>query len=248
MKSLREYSFIAFLGLIILPSYGLALVTEGESVKSDARDDTVYPNYYENEGKLIFKAKGSLIRSSAKQKALPKSPNSSPSSVGNLVQDGLGAEGATVMFFNDNLAAELSLGFNALNSKASSLKDVANNYGGVSSSKKKSRVYMIPLGLTAQYQFAPFGGIKPYVGAGWHVCYLFSPVKDFKIGNATGPILQLGVDLVANDDTLINLDLKQYYAASRVKYKGNIVRNVQGISSNVKLNPTVLSVGLGFKL
>lgn len=71
--------------------------------------------------------------------------------------------------------------------------------------------------------------------------------KSFRIiKNGFGPVLQAGVDLYAKDDTLINLDVRQYFLTSKVHYKKSLV-NSDAISSRIKMNPLLISIGIGFK-
>lgn len=241
LKIARNLSVFIFASCIVANSF--------------ATDKDIYPNndydsnYYgdSDEGSLLFKARFSGIKSHAKQKNLPKSTSTDPRSVGSFVENGFGGEASATIFFSSNIAAELSVSFNVLRAKHASVSNIANNYGGNASIGKRKDVFMVPLIATGQYHLAPFGAIRPYVGVGYHGAYLFSKSKSFNIKNTHGPVAQLGVDFYAKDDTIINIDIKQLFSDTRVHYKQHIV-GARSITSKVKLNPLLISAGVGFKL
>lgn len=203
-------------------------------------------DYYEDEGRLLFKIRALGLKTNSKQKGLPAVAAPNPS--GALIQSGFGIDSATAIFFNDNIATELSLGINVLRVKNSTIADIASSYGNTSYSSKRKDIYMVPLTLTIQYHIAPFGAIRPYVGGGYHAAYMLTRSKAFKVGNGHGGVLQAGVDLVAKDDTLINFDIRQYFAKTKVTYKSAAIGSKTDIASKIKLNPLVISLGIGFKL
>ncbi|KAJ6644890.1 putative outer membrane protein [Pseudolycoriella hygida] len=229
----------------LIKGLGIFLLVSCISVSGFAINDEALQkdgiNYYENEGNLILKIRGSGIKSEGKEKG---------SSYGSFFDNGYGAEAATSMFFSPNIAAELSLGVNVLRVKESYLLNVAGKYAESKDVKdlinnKGKRIFSIPLTLLGQFHIAPFGGISPYVGAGYHGAYMFTKSKAFKIKSGFGPVLQAGIDFYAKDNTLINLDVKQYFLKGKVDYKAPLVKDP--LSSTIKLNPLLVSFGIGFK-
>lgn len=216
------------------------------SLASQGATNIYDEDYYEDEGRLLFKVRGYGIVASGKQKNLPTPTSANPVSVSPLIGNGYGADTATTIFFNDNMAAELSLGIDVLGIKSTALSNIANNYNGTTSTNSKRRnLFMVPLTLTAQYHIAPFGAIRPYVGAGYHGAYVFSRIKEFKANNSHGAVAQIGIDFVAKDDTLITLDVRQFLRTTKIKYKGSVTGG-NSVSSKVKINPLVISAGIGF--
>jgi outer membrane protein W len=71
--------------------------------------------------------------------------------------------------------------------------------------------------------------------------------KQFKIRNGYGAVLQAGVDFIGKDDTVINFDVRQFFLKSRINYKSNFLNTRSDVSSKIKLNPVLISVGVGFK-
>jgi outer membrane protein len=205
-------------------------------------------DYYEDEGRLLFKARIHGLSSNGKQTGFSATKNqiSNPEKVGRLIQNGYGGDVATTIFFNDNIASELSLGFSVLKVKHSSLKNVGINYNANTDNLgKKKGLYAIPLTFTGQYHIAPFGAIRPYIGLGYHGAYIVNKCKGFNVKNGHGFVAQAGVDFVAKDDTIINLDIKQYLLNTKVQYKESFIK--PPVTSKIKINPLLISVGIGFK-
>ena len=214
-----------------------------DSINSDYDAD-----YYENEGNLVFKFRASGIIAKGKQSgfSLPNSPNKTTVPVGNFVSNGYGFDASTSIFFSSHVAAEISVGFNSLRLKKSSLNNVSNSYGGNVVSPKKE-LYLIPVTVTGQYHIAPFGGIRPYVGAGYYGEYTFTRSKNFTVKNGWGPVLQAGVDFYAKDSTLINFDIRQYFLKTSVNYRNVQQTYKDNVQSKVRLNPLLISIGIGFR-
>ncbi|WP_347939250.1 OmpW family outer membrane protein [Rickettsia oklahomensis] len=237
--------------LRIVKKLGVILFVSSISINSFAKSydiDSmlVYDTpYYENEGSLVFKVRLGGVFSSAKQNGLPPPTSTQPGSIGKIVENGYGADASTTIFFNNYLATELSLGFNVLRTKNISLTKVAHNYGFDAKLGKNKPIYMIPATIITQFHIAPYGGIRPYIGLGYHGSYMLTQATGLKIRNGHGAVGQIGVDLYAKDDTLINLDIKQFYLNPKLKYKPNLVGN-KTVASKVKLDPLIVSIGIGF--
>lgn len=238
----------------------LGLSTSSFAAKKDMDDDyntNDYDSaYYENEGRVVFKIRASGIASNAKQKSLPAPTSNrgkaSPQGNSAFIENGYGLEGATVIFFGDNVGAELSTGVNVYNVSSAAIGQVGYNYSDTAAQGKKKRLYSIPLNLTMQWHFAPFGAIRPYVGAGYNGTYFITTAKEYKIKSTTGPVVQLGVDFVMTDDALISLDVKKTFLKPKVSYKQSYLgTNSLGVANTaratVPVSPLVISVGLGWK-
>lgn len=231
----------------------LSLSTSSLAAKKDVDDDynaNDYDSaYYENEGRIMFKIRGAGILSNAKQKKLP-APTSirgkaSPQGNSSFITNGYGIETAAVIFFGDNLGAELSTGINMYKTSATAVGQVGHNYSNTAVQGKRKNIYGIPLNFTLQWHFAPFGAIRPYVGGGYNGTYFIAKAKEYKIKSTTGPIIQAGVDFVMTDDTVLSLDVKKVFISPRVTYKASFVRSA--ISSKVPINPLIISAGIGWK-
>lgn len=205
-------------------------------------------DYYEDEGKLLFKVRAHGIKSETKLSKLPTPTSATPLKIDNLSRNGYGGDAAIAIFISPNFATELSLGLDMYNVKKSAIATIANNYNGNSLlAKGKKRMYVLPFSAALQYHAAPYGAIRPYVGAGCQAAYNFNKIKMLKIRSSYGPLIQVGADFVAKDDTLINVDFRQYFLKPKVDFRQALTGD-SIVSSRLKMRPLVLSIGVGFIL
>ncbi len=210
-------------------------------------------SYYEDssnsdaESKLVFKFRISGIVAKSKGSGLPKLEDKDINA--NLVANGFGGDVSTIVFFNEYLASELSLGFNAYKTKQSVINQVALDYGTNKANVQKNlNIYSVPGTFTFQYHIAPFGGFSPYLGAGYSLAYFYTNNKNIRVNKFTGaPVLQAGIDFIAQDNTLITLDVKKYFLSKDVYYKSSFSGRANDLKSKLKLDPLVISAGIGFQ-
>ncbi len=114
---------------------------------------------------------------------------------------------------------------------------------------------LIPATFTLKYHPMPKGAIRPYIGAG-PTYFLF--IKDkpgaaarglgangFKLDDAFGVALQAGVDVPVNDSGMVvSLDAKKYFVSTDAHW---YVNGTEVIRTTHKLDPWVLSAGVGFR-
>jgi len=176
-------------------------------------------NYYEDEGDLLFKIRGFYLNTSAKLTKLPASVSGSPKPK-SFAQHGYGVDTAVTYFFTQNIATELSLGFDIIKVKNSALQSAANSFGTVAGNPgEKNEIYHIPASATLQYHIAPFGAIRPYVGGGYHGAFMHTRSKAIKVKNGHGAVLQAGIDFISKDDTIFTFDVRQFFLKSKVLFK-----------------------------
>ncbi len=113
---------------------------------------------------------------------------------------------------------------------------------------KRHLLMGIPLNLTLQYHIAPYGAIRPYVGIGGNFTYFTSKAKEYTVKPAYGLVLQAGVDIVMTDDTVISIDMKYTKLAPKITFKSSFLNGADAVSSKMKMDPFIISAGLGFKL
>lgn len=134
-------------------------------------------------------------------------------------------------FFTPNLAAELVLTYPQ---KHDVLLD-----GAVIGSFKH-----LPPTLLGQYHFDAIGQFTPYLGAGVN----FTRISNVHLLNGAGDLeshsvglaLQAGVDYKINNNWSLNLDIKRINIRSDVTVAGATV-------SQVKVDPTLVAVGVGYR-
>lgn len=141
-------------------------------------------------------------------------------------------------FFNPNVAAELIL-------TVPQKHDVTVGGAAVGTFKH------LPPTLTVQYHFTQIQGYKPYVGAGVNYTkimgvHLEPAAAALGVGkvdldnDSVGLALQAGVDIPIDQNWSFNVDIKRVNLKTRVYADGNSV-------GTLKLNPTLIGVGLGYR-
>jgi len=201
---------------------------------------------------IVVKLKGVYASINAKQKDLPAATpaaGTTAKDAGKLFSTAYGVEASVGVFFTDHIAAEFSTGLTLYKEKAVTIQNMINNYPVANSSYSKSKsIKAIPSALLVQYHIAPYGALRPYVGVGYHYTYML-PGKAYKLDNASGLVLQAGVDFVLMDDTYITFDIKRYSLETKAKYSTSVLRaGGKSVTSKLKLNPIVAALGIGFRL
>lgn len=107
----------------------------------------------------------------------------------------------------------------------------------------------LPPTLLLQYHFIPNGSVRPYVGAGLNYTNFssveFAPAVQTALHpsikhSSWGAALQIGADIELTKGTYLNLDLKKVDLKTTVYSSG-----VE--AGKFKVNPTLASVGLGWR-
>lgn len=138
-------------------------------------------------------------------------------------------------FLTDNVAVDLTLG-----TTKHSVKAV-----GPGTNVKVHDTWVLPPVVALQYHFAPAAKVSPYVGAGLNYM-IFYGGKDkngftVKLKDGAGFALQAGTDFALKDRWSVNLDVKKVFFSTRATINGG------ALTSKVKLDPWVVSAGLGYK-
>lgn len=102
----------------------------------------------------------------------------------------------------------------------------------------------LPPTLLAQYRFDPVGQFTPYLGAGVNYTRISSVhllggaggLEHYSVGLA----LQAGVDFAIDKHWSLNLDVKRVNIRSDVTASGAVI-------SAVKVDPTLVAVGVGYR-
>ncbi|KQW99928.1 hypothetical protein ASC94_30815 [Massilia sp. Root418] len=134
-------------------------------------------------------------------------------------------------FFTPNLAAELVLTY-------------PQKHDVLLDGKSIGTMKHLPPTLLAQYHFLPGAQLRPYVGAGLNYTTL-SKVHLLN-GNAGlehksfGLAVQAGADFALDKNWSLNLDVKKVQIRSDVNSAGAII-------SKVKVDPLLVSVGVGYR-
>lgn len=133
-------------------------------------------------------------------------------------------------FFSPNLAAELVL---------TVPQKQKVSLGGADAGTFKH----LPPTLLLQYHFTHFQGFKPYVGAGINYTKISSVRLAGTYGlekDSWGAAVQVGVDVPLSRSWSFNVDLKKVQIQSDVLDAGERI-------GRIKLDPTLASVGIGYR-
>jgi outer membrane protein len=107
------------------------------------------------------------------------------------------------------------------------------------------KTWVLPPVVTLQYRPLSGAGFSPYVGAGVNAMIFFSGRNkngfDVDLDNAVGLALQAGVDVPLQDDWTFNADVKKVFVKTDASINGGALKG------SVKLDPWVLSVGVGHR-
>ena len=105
--------------------------------------------------------------------------------------------------------------------------------------------WVLPPVVSLQYHFAPQAKVSPYVGAGLNYMIFYSGKDkngfEVDIDNGFGYALQAGVDVAMQGAWSANVDVKKVFFETDASINGGALR------SKVKLDPWVVSTGLGYK-
>jgi outer membrane protein len=161
-------------------------------------------------------------------KAIQVEPDVSGDIPGADVDGATGGEVGITGFLSDHWAIDLGVG--------TTKHDVLFNSANAGSLK------LMPVNLLLQYHFAPEAGFRPYIGAGgnytrFYEVNLLGGLADVD-RDRFGPVAQAGFDIPLGKTVLLNVDAKKIWLDT----------DVSGVASgNVKVDPWVYGVGVGFK-
>jgi outer membrane protein len=158
-------------------------------------------------------------------------------------------------YFTKNIAAELIL--------AAGTRHSVNVSAGTNPlvTPELGKVNLLPPTLTAQWHFNQDQMIDPYVGAGGafvlgldrklngHVTALNADLPIRIDRSAFGAVLQAGFDVNLQDKWLVNFDVKKIWFNTDVKIDATPAQTLDGYQKidNLRINPLVVSVGIGKK-
>ncbi len=105
------------------------------------------------------------------------------------------------------------------------------------------RIWAVAPTILLQYHYKIAETIKPYLGMGMaYIRYIEDNAdQDIKYKSDIAAVAQLGVDISINDYWSANLDIKKIWADTQAKVDGGVV------NADIRLDPWVIGVGLGYK-
>jgi outer membrane protein len=167
-------------------------------------------------------------------RAIDVAPDSSSSIPGLDVKDQWAPELDFTYFITKNWTTELIL--------ATTRHEVTLN--GTSLGK----VSVLPPTLTLQYRFSELGAFQPYLGGGLNISWFYNDGLQLPNGTklsvdstSIGGALQGGFDYEFTKNWVVNLDVKYIWMSTDVTLPGGT--NL----TNLKINPWVYGIGIGYK-
>jgi outer membrane protein len=208
---------------------------------------TVQPALAAADGKLQIKVLGTAVLPDGKIEKVRKDLVGLPAGTQTKANDNVVPTVAIEYFFTPNVSVETIC--------CVTQHDVDATSGLPAGAELVADAQIIPATFTLKYHLMPEGAIRPYVGAG-PTYFLF--IKDkpgaaartlgangFKLDDAFGVALQAGVDVPVNDSGMVvSLDAKKYFVSTDAHW---YVNGAEVINTKHKLDPWVLSAGVGFR-
>lgn len=104
-----------------------------------------------------------------------------------------------------------------------------------------------PATLTTHYHFRGFGAIQPYIGGGIAFMKIFDTkdgsLANLKVKDTIGPALQVGVDIMINENWGAFVDVKKAFL--RTKATGTL--GGAPVSAKVTMDPLVVHTGVAYR-
>jgi outer membrane protein len=111
-------------------------------------------------------------------------------------------------------------------------------------------ITLFPPTVTLKKHFELADGFKPYVGAGVNYTTFFNDelpaggvVTSIDYDDSFGFALQAGADFKLNDQWYLNVDVRKIWIEPDVTIRAGATR----IDADVKINPIVTTIGLGYR-
>lgn len=143
-------------------------------------------------------------------------------------------------FFNENVSAELLCCMATHDVKA---------VGTVLGDVDLGKITHFPPTVTLKYHWTDFGAWKPYVGAGVNYTHFFDdelpaggPVTSISYEDSWGGALQAGFDYKLDEHWSLNVDVRKVWISSDVTIVAGPTLN-----ASVDINPTIVTVGSGYR-
>jgi outer membrane protein len=196
---------------------------------------------------------GSLVLTSASVTAVEKgdwlvrfgavnvSPNDSSSGLSLVGPTAtVGVDGNTQVFANLSYMIKENVALELLAATPFS-HDIVGT-GALSALGKVGETKQLPPTFSIQYHFKPKASVRPYVGAGINYTIFFSEkatntITSLKLDDSLGLAVQAGVDVDITKDWFFNADIRY------INIETTATTDLG--TAEVKIDPTVISIGVG---
>lgn len=107
-----------------------------------------------------------------------------------------------------------------------------------------------PPTVTVKYRWTNLGRVEPYVGAGVNYTHFFDEelpaggvATSIDYDDSFGAALQAGADIRVNDHWAVNVDVRRIWIDPEVTIMAGATR----IDADVEINPTIFTIGVGYR-
>lgn len=198
--------------------------------------------YSEDEGKWVayIRAGGAFYGSKDEYKlnSVPFEVEQNKDRLGTTVS----IEGEISYFVSDHFSFSGSIGYHPQQATSDTWTITQNNEE--TEMRDTGKLSLLPMALLARYHMAPYGALRPYIGAGVHYTH---PLDSYKLGKtdpSTGLVLNAGTDWWWSQDWGVSFDAKKYFMS--------IDRDLGALGIPLKqeltADPLVISAGLAVRI
>ena len=159
------------------------------------------------------------------------------------------AEASNNMSVTFDLGYEITKNISVLVTSGIPVKPHVTGEGAAASLGILGKVRYGPAIFSGQYQFPKIGKFRPYVGGGAAYAIIFKnidgSVKDLKVHNNWGSVIQGGTEYEVNSKYTFFVDFKEVWLAVNAD---GVLSDGTDVKARVKLNPSLITVGIKFRL
>ena len=232
------------------PTYSLCLTTSALKLNANSQEDLTAPTEPQlsqspsvkpnpKEGRW-FTRLGVLVA--------PYHSGATIATNGRLLFGGT-AKASNNMSVTFDLGYQISRNFSVTVTSGIPVKPHVTGEGTAASLGILGKVRYGPMIFAGQYRFPKVGRFRPYAGGGAAYAIIFKnfdgTVKDLKVHNNWGSMVQGGVEYEVNSKYTMFMDFKQVWLS--VNADGVLSDGTQ-VKARVKLNPSLVTVGIKFYL
>jgi len=180
--------------------------------------------------------------------AVPYHSSTTIATDGQLVSGGT-AEASSNMTVTFDVGYEITKNISVSVTTGIPPKPHINGEGAVANLGMLGKVRYGPAFFTGYYRFPKTGRFQPYGGGGAAYAIIFKEfdgsVKNLQVHNNWGSVLQCGVEYELNSKYTLFLDFKEVWLGVNAR---GVLSDGTAVKARVKLNPSLVTVGIKFHL
>ena len=167
---------------------------------------------------------------------------------GQLLSGG-SAKASNNMSVTFDLGCDITKNISATVTSGIPVKPHVTGEGTASSLGILGKVRYGPMIVAGQYRFPKIGRFRPYAGGGAAYAIIFKnfdgSVHNLKVHNNWGSVLQGGTEYEVNSKYTFFVDFKEVWLSVNAD---GVLSDGTGVKARVKLNPSLITVGIKFHL